>query len=456
METELTEKRRTLIFAVIVVTCILCSMLSTALTTALPQIMTEFGITAGTGQWLTSVYSLVMGILVLATAFLIKRFKTKQLYLASLAVFTLGLILDAFTGSFAVMMVGRLLQAAGNGVLLSLGQVVLLTIYPRSKRGSIMGIYGLAVGAAPVVAPTIAGIIVDTFGWRMIFYGLLIISTIALFLTAVAFENVLENEKQEFDLRSFVLCSAGFSGVLYGMGNLGAHPFAGPYVLLPLAGGIICCGLFVHRQLHMDKPFLELRILKVKKFAVAVIASMVLYACLMALAVLLPLYIQNLCGYSATVSGLVTMPGSLAMAFISPVAGRLYDKMGMRRIFGAGAALMTVSCLGMAFMGTGTNMIVVAAWNVVRNISTGLLMMPLVTWGMSGLSEKDTGHGTSLLTSLRTVAGSFGAAVFMAFVSAVSVQSSESAGMRAAFAGLVVLGVVELLLAAYAAIKIRD
>ena len=453
---ELTKKKRQMIFMVIVVTCILCSMLSTALTTALPQIMKEFEVTAATGQWLTSVYSLVMGILVLATAFLIKRFKTKQLYLAALAVFTLGLLLDAFTGSFAVMMAGRILQAAGNGVLLSLGQVVLLTIYPPEKRGGIMGIYGLAVGAAPVIAPTLAGIIVDAFGWRMIFYMLLILSTVALFLTAMTFENVLENEKQAFDFWSLLLCGAGFSGILYGMGNLGSHSLASRYVLLPLCAGLFSCSLFVYRQLHLEKPFLELRILKVKKYAAAVIASIILYAYLMALAVLLPVYIQNICGYSATMSGLVVMPGSLAMAFVSPIAGRIYDKLGIRRVFLVGAALMAVSSLGMVFMGEGTSMAVVAALNVLRNISTGMLMMPLVTWGMSGLAPKDTGHGTSLLTSLRTVAGAFGSAVFMALVSAVSVSGADQKGMTAAFAGLTVLGAAQLVLAGYCVVKIKD
>ena len=134
----LSDSRKRMIFIVIMVTCILCSMLSTALTTALPQMMLEFGISAGEGQWLTSVYSLVMGIMVLATAYLIRRFRTKRLYMVSLALFTLGLFLDGITTSFVTMMVGRIFQAAGNGILLSLGQVVLLTIYPKEKRGSIM------------------------------------------------------------------------------------------------------------------------------------------------------------------------------------------------------------------------------------------------------------------------------------------------------------------------------
>lgn len=451
MTEQLSQRKRNMIFIVIVITCIICSMLSTALTTALPQMMKDLEITAATGQWLTSIYSLVMGILVLATAFLIKRFKTKPLYLSALGIFMLGLLLNAFTSSFAVMMAGRILQAAGNGILLSLGQVILLTIYPREKRGSIMGVYGLAVGAAPIIAPALAGIVVDAFGWRMIFYALLLFTAIAFVITAVVFENVLENEKLKFDFLSFALCAAGFSGILLGVGNLGSYSLVSQQTLLPLGIGLISCILFVYRQLHIDTPFLELRILNVLEYRIAVIASMLLYAYLMALSVLMPVYIQTICEKSATVSGLVVMPGSIMMALVSPFAGKIYDKVGIKTLFVTGAVLMAGSSLGMAFMDADSSMLLVALINVFRNISTGILMMPFVTWGMSALGDKDMAHGTSLLTSLRTVAGAFGAAIFMAVYSIISQNVSQVKGMSIAFVCLTAVGIVELGVAGYVA-----
>lgn len=439
----MSNKRKNLIFMVIVVTCILCSMLSTALTTALPCIMEEFQISEATCQWLTSIYSLVMGILVLATAFLIERFKTKGLYLVSLGIFTVGILLDAFTGSFTVMMLGRILQAAGNGILLSLGQVILLTIFEKEKQGSVMGVYGLAVAAAPVVAPTLAGIVVDAFGWRMIFYILLVISAIALLFTAVTFDNVLENEKIAFDALSLMLCAVGFIGLLLGMGNIGSKAFFSTHVCLPLLIGAAACAGFVYRQLHMELPFLNLRILAVPQYASAVMASMILYAFLMALSVLAPLYIQSVCGYSATVSGMAMIPGSIAMAVINPIAGKIYDKMGIKKIFLVGALLMAGSAAGMAAMKADTPLMVFTILNVFRNISTGMLMMPFVTWGMGSLKQQDVAHGTSLLTSLRTIAGAFGVAIFMVIVTLH--------GMTAAFLGLLLLGITEVLLWFYAA-----
>ena len=162
----MTNRQKMLIFINIMITCIASSMLATALTTALPPIMEDFGLTIATGQWLTSGYSLAMGIMMPLTAFLITRFPTKRLYVTAIGLFIAGLLICVLAPSFPVMMVGRILQASGNGILTSMAQVILLTVFPEDKRGTIMGWYGLSVGAAPVIAPTLAGVLVDSFGWQ--------------------------------------------------------------------------------------------------------------------------------------------------------------------------------------------------------------------------------------------------------------------------------------------------
>ena len=148
----MTNKKKMLIFLNIMITCIASSMLATALTTALPPIMEDFGISVSTGQWMTSGYSLAMGIMMPLTAFLITRFPTKRLYLSAIGLFIAGLILCVIAPSFPIMMAGRILQAAGNGILTSMAQVILLTAFPKDQQGTIMGWYGLSVGAAPVIA----------------------------------------------------------------------------------------------------------------------------------------------------------------------------------------------------------------------------------------------------------------------------------------------------------------
>lgn len=266
METEIrmTDRKRTMIFINIVITCIASSMLATALTTALPAIISDLEISVTAGQWLTSGYSLAMGIIMPLTAFLITRFPTKRLFLTGMLLFIVGLSLCVVAPDFQVMMAARILQACGNGILTSMAQVIILTIYPAEKRGTAMGWYGLSIGAAPVIAPTLAGIIVDMLGWRAIFYISIGIMLISLVWAVFVFDNILETARKKFDTLSFVFSIFAFGGLTLGIGNIGSYSFMSAQVLPVLVIGLCASGLFVYRQLHLEEPFLELRILKKK------------------------------------------------------------------------------------------------------------------------------------------------------------------------------------------------
>lgn len=436
MEHKITDRKRTMIFINIVITCIASSMLATALTTALPSMITDLEISVTTGQWLTSGYSLAMGIIMPLTAFLITRFPTKRLFLTGMILFILGLALCVIAPNFPVMMAARILQACGNGILTSMSQVIILTIFPLEKRGTAMGWYGLSVGAAPVIAPTLAGIIVDLFGWRAIFYisiGIMLVSFIwALF----AFDNVLETAKKKFDMISFGISIFAFGGITLGIGNIGTYDWTSPQALPVLVIGCVAAALFVYRQLHLEEPFLELRILKNKDYAVSVIGSMLLYFVMMGSSMLMPLYAQSVMGYSATISGLIVLPGSAVMAVVSPFAGKIYDKLGMKILFLVGAACMTISCGGMCLITMDTPVWVAAGWNTLRTTAIGCLMMPLVTWGTEKIGFQMTAHGTALLTSLRTVAGAVGTAVFVGIMTAVRESSVDRYGDAAGVHGI--------------------
>lgn len=433
---KINKQKRSLIFINILVTCIASSMLATSLTTALPPILNDLKISATIGQWLTSGYSLAMGIMMPATAFLIRRFETKKLYLSALVCFMFGLIIDIFSPNFTMLMIGRIFQAAGNGILTSMAQVVLLSIYPKEEAGSVMGLYGLSVGVAPVIAPTIAGFIVDHMRWQMIFVIALIIIAISFALAIFVFDDILDTVKQKFDILSFVLSALAYCGIILGIGNIGNYALLSINIILPIIVGITAMIIFVYRQLHMEMPFLELRIFKNREYMLSVIGSMVLYLVMMGSSIIMPLYVQAIKGMSATVSGLVTLPGSLLMAIVSPFAGKIYDMIGMKKLFIAGALFMLISNVGMAFIPLNASIVVAAVLNAIRCISIGCLMMPLVTWGLSGIEVEDTPHGTALLTSLRTISGSIGSAIFVAIMTLVAQNSVTSFGESAHIHGL--------------------
>ena len=201
---KLTDRKRTLIFLNLVVSGIASSTLSTAMMTALPSLVEYFGVSTAIGQWVTSGYSLAMGMVMPLTAFLITRFPTKKLYMTGIGSFIAGLLLSIFGGNFGIMMAGRVLQACGNGVLMAAAQVIILTVYPIEKKGTMMGTYGLATTAAPIIAPTIAGLMIDAFGWKSIFYLVLVIMAFSFIISGFVFEDVLEIQDKKFDSLSFI------------------------------------------------------------------------------------------------------------------------------------------------------------------------------------------------------------------------------------------------------------
>lgn len=433
---RVTTKRRTFIFLNILISCIASSMLATALTTALPAITTDLNIGVSTGQWLTSGYSLAMGITMPLTAFLITRFPTKRLYLTGMGAFIAGLVICTIAPAFSIMMCGRVLQAVGNGIMTAMAQVILLTIYPIEKKGTIMGWYGLSVSAAPVIAPTLAGVLIDFTGWRSIFYVAIVIMMVSFIFGLFAFDDVLDTFKKKFDVVSFVLSAFAFGGITLGIGNISTYGMFSTPIMASLLLGIVGGILFVYRQFHIDEPFLELRILRYKEFTLSVIGSMLLYLVMMGSSVIMPVFVQSILGYSATISGLVTLPGSLAMAVISPMAGKIYDRIGMKKLFVSGAACMLLSNLGMVFVNMNVSLVIPAVLNIIRCVSIGCLMMPFVTWGTSHVPKHHTAHATAVLASLRTIAGAIGAAVFVGIMTLVASNSISTYGERSMIHGL--------------------
>lgn len=435
METVIhNRKRRLSIFLAVIVSCIASSLLSTALNTALPAMNAELGISEALGQWVSSGYSLTMAIMMPLTAFLVKRFRTKGLYCAAIISFMAGLALSATAQSFPTMMAGRIIQAASSGIMTAVAQVVILTIFPIESRGSAMGWYGLSLGAAPIIAPTIGGILVDTMGWRAIFILTLILMAFALVYALIAMKDVLETTQARFDAVSFVLSALAFGGVTLGIGNIGRSGINSS-TAVTLAVGILAGLLFCTRQLKQKTPFLDIRIMGNRNFRLSVISSMILYLVMMACTITIPLYIQRILGYSATVSGLVVLPGALVTTVLSPFAGKLYDKLGIRILLAIGSSCLIICNLGSGFLTMQTPLAVIGGLNILRNAAVAFLLMPLVTWGTLELAKDRTSDATALITSLRTISGAIGSALFVAIMNSVQKASVATYGDAAAIHG---------------------
>jgi len=354
------------------------------------------------------------------------------------------------------MMVGRVIQGAGNGLLSSIGQVIILTIFPKEKIGTMMGWYGLSFGVAPIIAPTVAGLLVDSIGWRMIFYIAIGIMIISLIWAIFIFDDVLPLMDKHFDFISFFLSIFTFGGVTLAISNVGTADFISYEVLVPLAVSIVAGLFFFPRQLKIKVPFLDIRVLKNKNYTISAIATIVLQFTIMGSAIVVPVYVQQIKGRSATISGLVLFPGSLAMAIVSPLAGRVYDKVGIKPLIIIGPILLCLSNLAVYFISIHESVWVYSLINIVRCVSIAILLMPLVTWSMIEIPKTKTSDATALYNSLRAVSGAVGSACYISIMTKVAKafrnkkESPEMYGVNVVFLIMAIFSFIVFLIGVFA------
>ena len=443
------KKSRNIMFIVLLIGSVISSFLKTSLITVLPVIISNFSVYSTSIQWLTSADFLSMGIMIPTTAFLLRRFKTKNLFIFGLGIVGLGLILLVIAATLPIFLLGRILQVMGNCLLLSMAQVVILTIYPTEQMGRIMGIYCMLVGAAHILAPQLTDIVIDLFNWRVIFCFGLVITIIDIILTVFTLKNVLETEKQKFDIISMLLSVASFLVILLVISKIGIDNFFSYSIVLPLLVGIVTLVIFVFRQLYLDEPFLELRILKNREYRLSVIISILLYLVMIAGSTLISIYIQEMYGLSKTISRLVMTPGLLVMMIISPFTGKIYDRFGIRQLVVIGSIFMMFSCIGISFVGKETSLICILLMYIVRLIAISFIVMPIVTWGMSTIETKYISHGTAIFTSITNISGAVGSAVFLAIRKYITKLSSFSIDITAVLYSMnilfIVIGIVSVI-----------
>lgn len=432
------SRKQWFMLAVIVVGSFVTILNQTLVTPALPAIMEEMSIDASTGQWLTTGFTLVNAIMIPITAYLQDRFTIKALFLFSMGFFTLGTVLCGWGPDFGVLLSGRLIQAVGAGILMPMSMTVLLITFPVERRGSAMGIFGLIIAFAPAIGPTISGIAVDVANWHIMFYVISALCLVVILLAALLIDkNQREGEaKASLDVLSVTLSTLGFGGLLYGfsvLGSSGIDVVSG----ISLVVGAVCVVWFFIRQLHLPEPMLRVRILMNRHFLIATIIGMLVQASLLVAPVLMPIYVQDLMGYPATVSGLVIMPGAIIMGIMNPIAGKIFDRHGPRAMSLVGMTLLLLSTLCFAFAQVDTNIYLLTAVFAVRMFSMALVNMPINTWGMNALDNKLMNHGTSISNTLRQVAGSLGTAlvvsVYSAVGSALAPQMGEADALMAGF-----------------------
>ncbi|HDE6605186.1 TPA: DHA2 family efflux MFS transporter permease subunit [Staphylococcus aureus] len=400
----------------------------TLLNVALPKINTEFNISASTGQWLMTGFMLVNGILIPITAYLFNKYSYRKLFLVALVLFTIGSLICAISMNFPIMMVGRVLQAIGAGVLMPLGSIVIITIYPPEKRGAAMGTMGIAMILAPAIGPTLSGYIVQNYHWNVMFYGMFIIGIIAILVGFVWFKLYQYTTNPKADIPGIIFSTIGFGALLYGFSEAGSKGWGSVEIETMFAIGIIFIILFVIRELRMKAPMLNLEVLKFPTFTLTTVINMVVMMSLYGGMILLPMYLQNLRGFSALDSGLLLLPGSLIMGLLGPFAGKLLDTIGLKPLAIFGIAVMTYATWELTKLNMDTPYMTIMGIYVLRSFGMAFIMMPMVTAAINALPGRLASHGNAFLNTMRQLAGSIGTAILVTVMTTQTTQHLSAFG----------------------------
>ncbi|MCG1010676.1 multidrug efflux MFS transporter [Salinicoccus sp. ID82-1] len=444
------EFNRLPLMAVLVSGAFAAILNQTLLSTAIPPIMEDLEIDADVAQWLQSVFMLVNGIMIPITAFLIGKFSTRTLFFAAMGLFGAGTLVCGFAPNFSVLLAGRILQASGAGIIMPLMQTIIFLVYPIEKRGTAMGIFGLVIGFAPAIGPTLSGWFVENYPWRGLFFIIIPIVVIDLIVAYYILKNVTEKTNPKLDIPSIILSTFGFGGLLYGFSAAGSSGWLSAPVMASLLFGALTLFLFIRRQNRLEQPILEFRVFKDKIFAISTALGMVVFMSMIGGAVILPILMQDMMGFSAFESGLMLLPGALVMGSMSPVTGRLFDKFGARWLAIIGLFLVTVSTFLFTIITAETTFTYLAVVNVFRMLGVAMVMMPVTTAGLNQLTPQMVPHGTAMNNTMRQIAGAVGTALLVSIMTHTGDSTAGLEGMiegvNTAFLVAAIISLIGLLL----------
>lgn len=423
-------------------------IVETSMNVTFPILMREFGISTSTVQWMTSIYLLIVAIIVPMSAILKSSFKTKSLFTAANLFFIAGVLLDAFAVSFPMLLLGRAIQGVGTGIALPLMFNIIMEQVPQSKLGLMMGIGNLITGIAPAIGPTFGGVIASSLTWRWVFYLLLPLLVLSFILGRWGILQKSTIRKQRIDALSMLFIVAMFAGLVTGFANLSSRAFlswsVGGALLLGLVGMI---GL-TWRSLRITPPVLKLSLFANHAFAGHVLGFFLTQIMSLGFAFLLPNYIQLVNGNSSMVAGLLVLPAGAAGACFAPLGGRILDRYGARRPILVGMSLCLFSLLVFTMMSRHMSNLWICLVYIFYMAGMGMCMGSVMTNALKVVGPQNTTQGNAILNTLQQFAGAMGTSVAAMIVAAsqsslhVGRALSTAIGTQHAFMVLTILCII--------------
>ncbi len=410
----------------------------TVLSVALPNLMEEFSVAATTAQWLTTGFLLTMAVVIPTTGFLLQRYTVRRLFIWALMLFMVGTAVATVAPAFPVLLLARIIQAMGTAIILPVLMTTTLTSVPVAHRGTVMGLNAVVISVAPAIGPTLSGIVLNSLSWRWVF-ALMIPVTLSVFIVGlIAIRATGETRKAPLDVFSVILSAVGFGGIVYALSSISQLMEGAVGPIIALLVGAVALALFISRQQKLQKTgsvLLDLRPFAVHNFRISLSMLMVLMGTLLGTVVVIPIFLQNGMGVSVLTTGLVLLPGGLVQGIISPLIGRLYDRVGPRPIIIPGAFVLAASQWWLSTVSTGTPVALIVAMHVTFSIGFAMLITPLMATALGALPRELYGHGSAIMNTLQQLGGAAGTAILIAAMTIGT--ATASAGGLAAEASIV-------------------
>lgn len=410
------------IIGVLVLSAFIATFNETILNVALSSLMKEMNVTAATIQWLITGYMIVTSVMVPVTAFLIQSFETKQLYLGAMTLLLIGTICAACSGSFPMLLISRMLQASGTGMMIPLMMNTVLVVTSAQNRGSAMAICVCAISLGPALGPTISGIILQSFSWHALFIMLTPIICFAMILGYIFLINVSTLTKPKIDILSIILSTLGIGAVIYGISSFSGDGNKMTIGIIFIIG-LLALIIFSKRQLSLKQPMLEIRIFKYPIFSIGVILVMISMMTMFTMNVMLPMYLQGSLKVSTFVAAIALLPASLANGFITPIGGKIYDKFGVKVLIPVGFTIILIPLAMLSRSTCNTSLITVIISYIVVCIGVGLTMSPCQTNSLTQLPKKDYPHGVAIVNTFQQISAALGSSLFIGIMSAAQLKA---------------------------------
>lgn len=434
------------LFAIVVVGTGLGGMTQTALNTVAAVVLADLGADIGWGQWLTTIYIFSMGAAVPLASFLQRKFSIRSLMLIAYGLYLVGSLCDFMAMTFPMLIIGRVLEAVGTGILMPLLQTIAMTRFPEGRHGTAMGFAGISLGFAPNIGPTIGGFLCDALGWRFMFLILVATSAILLALTLfVVRDREAADSHATLDWLSLVLSTFGMGSLLLGFTAAANMSVLEPLVWLPLIIGIACIILFLKRQGKLARPLIDLRIFAHAHYRVSLLTQCLLYACFVGMTLIIPLALIDGAGHTALEAGIVLFPGAFAALIFEPAAGMATDRFGARKVAIFGGIMLALGAMLIAFVPLDAPLWIPALLQTLRCIGLTSLIPTTTAYGLGSLANEGiTPDGSATLIMSRQCSASLATAVMVFLITMAATLDMPLMGYHWALGFSGVMGVLTL------------